>query len=470
MFREKNIAKLRGIILAVILVTGALTIAVPSALPSAYAAQPIQPPSKVLNLAATAISGTAILLTWDVPNDDGGSPITGYQIERKDPNAGYQIIVVDTGNPNTTYTNTGLQPATTYHYKVFAINAAGVGTAASNEGSATTATDGISPETTITSSPTDPTGSNDATFEFISNETPSTFECDLDGQGFVSCTTPYTYLGLTDGTHTFQVRATDESGNVDASPASYTWTIAIDTDEDGIPDSNDNCPTVPNTDQADNDGDGLGDACDPDDDNDTILDGSDNCQFTANTDQADADGDGIGDACDTDTDGDGIPDATDNCPTTPNTDQLDNDGDGIGDACDTDDDNDTILDGTDNCQFVANTDQLDNDSDGLGDACDTDDDNDTILDGADNCQFASNFDQLDTDGNGVGDACDGDVDGDGVLNDNDNCPIVPNATQEDNDSDGLGDACDTDDDNDTILDGTDNCQFVANTDQLDNDS
>jgi hypothetical protein len=39
----------------------------------------------------------------------------------------------------------------------------------------------------------------------------------------------------------------------------------LDSDNDGIPDTEDNCPLTPNPDQLDTDGDGSGDACDPDD-------------------------------------------------------------------------------------------------------------------------------------------------------------------------------------------------------------
>ena len=72
---------------------------------------------------------------------------------------------------------------------------------------------------------------------------------------------------------------------------------AADSDNDGFPDSIDNCASDANPDQADFDGDGQGDVCDPDDDNDTVGDATDNCPLVANPDQADANANGVGDAC-----------------------------------------------------------------------------------------------------------------------------------------------------------------------------
>lgn len=40
------------------------------------------------------------------------------------------------------------------------------------------------------------------------------------------------------------------------------YCAALDTDDDGVPDTSDNCPDVSNPDQADTDGDAVGDACD----------------------------------------------------------------------------------------------------------------------------------------------------------------------------------------------------------------
>jgi predicted extracellular nuclease len=69
-------------------------------------------------------------------------------------------------------------------------------------------------------------------------------------------------------------------------------------------------------------------------DADAVPDDQDNCRLDANSDQADTDGDHIGNACDADDDNDGLPDVADNCPLLSSPDQRDTDQDGIGDACD----------------------------------------------------------------------------------------------------------------------------------------
>jgi parallel beta-helix repeat protein len=81
------------------------------------------------------------------------------------------------------------------------------------------------PETTITSGPAATTTASSATFAFAANEAGATFECALDTGAFASCTSPLLYTGLAAGAHQFRVRATDPAGNVDATPASHSWTI-----------------------------------------------------------------------------------------------------------------------------------------------------------------------------------------------------------------------------------------------------
>lgn len=76
-----------------------------------------------------------------------------------------------------------------------------------------------------------------------------------------------------------------------------------DLDGDGVPDSQDNCPVNPNSNQRDEDHNGTGDACDlappvPDVDGDGVPDSRDNCPTTANPDQKDTDNNGKGDVCD----------------------------------------------------------------------------------------------------------------------------------------------------------------------------
>ena len=80
------------------------------------------------------------------------------------------------------------------------------------------------PNTTLTATPPSSTANTDASFSFTSTEPGGSFTCTLDGAS-VGCTSPKAYSNLAAGSHTFSVFATDAAGNVDQTPASWTWTI-----------------------------------------------------------------------------------------------------------------------------------------------------------------------------------------------------------------------------------------------------
>ncbi|HEV2952175.1 MAG TPA: hypothetical protein VGZ51_08725, partial [Actinomycetota bacterium] len=85
------------------------------------------------------------------------------------------------------------------------------------------------PDTAIVNRPADPTDSRSATFTFVSNLPGVTFECALDDAAdagsFGPCSSPVTYDNLIFGEHTFLVRAKDADGNVDPTPAEWSWDV-----------------------------------------------------------------------------------------------------------------------------------------------------------------------------------------------------------------------------------------------------
>jgi hypothetical protein len=90
-----------------------------------------------------------------------------------------------------------------------------------------TPTDTSPPVVTVTSTPPTLTNTQNATFSYQANET-SDFEYRLDGgpwqpAGSSTTTSSVTIPVASEGTHTFELKATDSSGNA-SSPATYSWT------------------------------------------------------------------------------------------------------------------------------------------------------------------------------------------------------------------------------------------------------
>jgi outer membrane protein OmpA-like peptidoglycan-associated protein len=175
-----------------------------------------------------------------------------------------------------------------------------------------------------------------------------------------------------------------------------------DQDEDGIPDVEDKCPTIPGIPEHQ--------GCPPpsptDTDGDGILDNVDKCVGDPEDFDKWEDEDGCPDF---DNDQDGIPDTEDKCPNEAG--PPENQGCPV-----TDRDNDGIADDVDKCPDEPEDKDEFEDEDGCPDL---DNDKDTILDATDKCPN----DPEDKDNFQDEDGCpDPDNDGDGILDTEDKCP------------------------------------------------
>src|SRR5919112_433659 len=178
----------------------------------------------------------------------GGDPGSGTS-DPKDPNSQVRIfgtagilrmdlsdgyyswafIAVDPNNPTGTVMDSTATPADPNfgaENPPNSTNPAGTEACHGAPGSADT----TPPDTVINSGPSGTVKTRDASFTFSSTEPSSTFKTNLDGAGWVptdnsGTSTSKTYNSLSNGSHTFKVRATDAAGNTDQSPASRTWKV-----------------------------------------------------------------------------------------------------------------------------------------------------------------------------------------------------------------------------------------------------
>jgi hypothetical protein len=89
--------------------------------------------------------------------------------------------------------------------------------------------DTITPNTIVIEHPPAADNSTSVQFEFDASEKYVTFECSLDGAGYAACASGDTFGPVTDGAHSFSVRATDRAGNIDPSPAVFAWFVDTST-------------------------------------------------------------------------------------------------------------------------------------------------------------------------------------------------------------------------------------------------
>ncbi len=170
--------------------------------------------------------GSGITQTWQFTTGDATSGV-----------ASRACSVVASGSPAsfgacsgfTSHSVSGL-PGGAYEFVVRVTDVGGLTTTSAPR---TFTIDDVAPATSVTSGPAHGSRVRTRTvrFGFGSSEAGSTFECRVAPSGvtapFDACSdaTTHTAAGLADGAYVFSVRATDQFGNVDATPVTRTFTV-----------------------------------------------------------------------------------------------------------------------------------------------------------------------------------------------------------------------------------------------------
>lgn len=177
-------------------------------------------PTLTYNNANVAFSGVVSVNPSTGPSDSGA--ITGIVVQTVGTYTG--TISVDSGSGIVSISNAA--PVGSHTITIRATDNCGLTTDTSFT---LNVTDSIPPETSIDTNPPNPANSSGAAFTFSGTDTGGSgvagIECNLDAGGFSACISPKSYAGLADGSHTIQVRAIDNAGNTDASPASFSWMV-----------------------------------------------------------------------------------------------------------------------------------------------------------------------------------------------------------------------------------------------------
>ena len=106
-----------------------------------------------------------------------------------------------------------------------AVRATGVSLAASAPVKYAWRVDTRPPRTRLTRKPREATRAAVARFRFASGDHHARFECKLDTSSWHSCRPRQSYRHITEGPHSFSVRARDRAGNVDRTPATFAWLV-----------------------------------------------------------------------------------------------------------------------------------------------------------------------------------------------------------------------------------------------------